>query len=111
MVQSKQWVFPWNIVIFHSYVSHYQRRNPIKSHNTTIFLGFSHGFIMKDSYERSLPEANDFYPRMHLISEPGHPLRHAGLGNAPQVLGDDRDQRCTAEGKSIDSGIQHLDWE
>ena len=28
------------MAIFHSYVSHYQGLNPIKSHNTTMFLGF-----------------------------------------------------------------------
>ena len=32
------------MAIFHSYVSHYQGLNPIKSHNTTMFLGFSPGF-------------------------------------------------------------------
>ena len=33
-------------IIFNSYVSHYQRVYPIKSHETTIFLWFSHVFSM-----------------------------------------------------------------
>ena len=33
-------------MIFHSYVSHNQRVNPIKSHSTTIFLWFFYGFPM-----------------------------------------------------------------
>ena len=35
---------PCSITVFHSYVRHYQRVNPIKSHQTTIFPWFSYGF-------------------------------------------------------------------
>ena len=33
------------MVIFHSYVSHYQRVNPITSHSTPIFLWLSRGYV------------------------------------------------------------------
>ena len=36
------------MVIFHSYVTNYQRVNPMKSHETTIFLWFSYGFPTMD---------------------------------------------------------------
>ena len=35
-----------SIAIFNSKVSVYQRVNPIKSHETSIFLWFSYGFLM-----------------------------------------------------------------
>ena len=35
----------------------------------------------------ALTTANIDIPTWHLISEPRHPLRHAGLGKPPQVLG------------------------
>ena len=34
-----------SMVIFNSYVTNDQRVNPIKSHKTTIFPWFSHGFL------------------------------------------------------------------
>ena len=34
------------MVIFHSYVTNYQRVYPIEFHETTIFLWFSYGFPM-----------------------------------------------------------------
>ena len=34
------------MLIFHSYVAVYQKVNPIKSHEITIFLWFSYGFPM-----------------------------------------------------------------
>ena len=43
-------IFPWKIVIFHSYVSHYQRvypiKNPLNHHFPVDFLWFSYGFPM-----------------------------------------------------------------
>ena len=47
-----------SMVIFHSYVGHYQRLNPMKSHETTIFLWFSYGFplvwLPSDPFEEPL---------------------------------------------------------
>ena len=44
--REREWIYPLKMVIFHSYVSHYQRINPIQSHKTIIFLWVSYGFPM-----------------------------------------------------------------
>ena len=48
------WIFPWNMVIFHSCVSHCQRVNahqiPLNHHFPMIFLWFSRGLMRVGSY-------------------------------------------------------------